>query len=315
MYLKVDPLLILLYLISDPPLSEQDIPIGLWLCHHCRSTQSTNQKIPIKKSGSVSSDSNNMELKRRNSEQISRPATPNGSELNAVKLRLNQKRSVSRSSSLSRASSISDNGSNQDKEKPKESKEPIDPATPVVETSNEEKEKPIAGSVEMIESEQNTNVENKENEKEEKKEEEKKEEEKRKEEKKVEDNEEKEKEEVKMDIDNVEENNKNEEKLGSKEEPTIEQELKEPKITENVIVNNVIENENKSTGGSENIADDNKEIGNEEQSSEPFTTSAFDELIRAAAIMNPRQFELPREYNFYTKFPGDDRGILKTNYF
>ncbi|KAJ6635399.1 PHD finger protein 12 [Pseudolycoriella hygida] len=35
--------------------------------------------------------------------------------------------------------------------------------------------------------------------------------------------------------------------------------------------------------------------------------SPFDELIKAAAILNPRQFELPRNMNIYVQFPGDDR--------
>lgn len=33
----------------------------------------------------------------------------------------------------------------------------------------------------------------------------------------------------------------------------------------------------------------------------------LDELIRAASIMNPRQFELPREMEIYDQFPGTDK--------
>lgn len=33
----------------------------------------------------------------------------------------------------------------------------------------------------------------------------------------------------------------------------------------------------------------------------------LDELIRAATIMNPRQFELPREMEIYDQFPGTDK--------
>lgn len=35
--------------------------------------------------------------------------------------------------------------------------------------------------------------------------------------------------------------------------------------------------------------------------------SPMDELIRAAIIMNPKVFELPRELNIYSQFPGEDR--------
>lgn len=35
--------------------------------------------------------------------------------------------------------------------------------------------------------------------------------------------------------------------------------------------------------------------------------SPFDELIKAAAILNPRQFELPRNMNIFVQFPGGDK--------
>ncbi|KAG4078348.1 hypothetical protein HA402_013058 [Bradysia odoriphaga] len=37
------------------------------------------------------------------------------------------------------------------------------------------------------------------------------------------------------------------------------------------------------------------------------TKSPFDELIKAAAILNPRQFELPRNMNIFVQFPGGDK--------
>lgn len=40
---------------------------------------------------------------------------------------------------------------------------------------------------------------------------------------------------------------------------------------------------------------------------EPLTP--MDELIKAAALMNPRQFELPREMSIFVQFPGADRSI------
>lgn len=36
----------------------------------------------------------------------------------------------------------------------------------------------------------------------------------------------------------------------------------------------------------------------------------LDELIKAASILNPRQFELPRELEIHTQFPGNDKGKL-----
>lgn len=37
------------------------------------------------------------------------------------------------------------------------------------------------------------------------------------------------------------------------------------------------------------------------------TKSPFHELIKAAAILNPRQFELPRNMSIFVQFPGDDK--------
>lgn len=35
--------------------------------------------------------------------------------------------------------------------------------------------------------------------------------------------------------------------------------------------------------------------------------TALDELVKAASLMNPKQFELPRELSFYFNFPGTDK--------
>lgn len=37
------------------------------------------------------------------------------------------------------------------------------------------------------------------------------------------------------------------------------------------------------------------------------TKTPFDELIKAAAILNPRQFELPRNMSIFVQFPGGDK--------
>lgn len=34
----------------------------------------------------------------------------------------------------------------------------------------------------------------------------------------------------------------------------------------------------------------------------------LDELIKAASILNPKQFELPRELEIHSQFPGNDKG-------
>lgn len=36
-------------------------------------------------------------------------------------------------------------------------------------------------------------------------------------------------------------------------------------------------------------------------------TTPMDELIKAATIMNPRVFELPRELEIFSQFPGEDK--------
>ena len=43
----------------------------------------------------------------------------------------------------------------------------------------------------------------------------------------------------------------------------------------------------------------------EPNSNKPLTP--LEELIKAASVMNPRQFELPREMNIYVQFPGTDK--------
>lgn len=53
-------------------------------------------------------------------------------------------------------------------------------------------------------------------------------------------------------------------------------------------------------------AKNNSERRNDESSANLRTS--LDQLIYAASIMNPKQFELPREMNIYPKFPGDDKG-------
>lgn len=51
---------------------------------------------------------------------------------------------------------------------------------------------------------------------------------------------------------------------------------------------------------------ESSECSNGESSTQLRTS--LDQLIYAASIMNPKQFELPREMNIFPKFPGDDKG-------
>lgn len=43
--------------------------------------------------------------------------------------------------------------------------------------------------------------------------------------------------------------------------------------------------------------------------------TSLDQLVYAASIMNPKQFELPRELNIFPKFPGDDKGNVQIDIF
>lgn len=44
-----------------------------------------------------------------------------------------------------------------------------------------------------------------------------------------------------------------------------------------------------------------------ETEEESKVTTPLDELIKAATIMNPRVFELPREMEIFSQFPGEDK--------
>lgn len=60
------------------------------------------------------------------------------------------------------------------------------------------------------------------------------------------------------------------------------------------------------------INDDEEQMnGSEAADTDEETTdfkSPFERLIRAASILNPRQFELPRELTIFPQFPGDEKG-------
>lgn len=61
------------------------------------------------------------------------------------------------------------------------------------------------------------------------------------------------------------------------------------------------------SGTSDKSAKQSQNITTTEVSDPDKTKSPFDELIKAAAILNPRQFELPRNMNIFVQFPGGDK--------
>lgn len=65
----------------------------------------------------------------------------------------------------------------------------------------------------------------------------------------------------------------------------------------------------KSSASSETSTVEKKETEptSEQVVEPPKEPSPFTQLIRAATIMNPKVFELPREFNIYPQFPGEDK--------
>lgn len=57
-----------------------------------------------------------------------------------------------------------------------------------------------------------------------------------------------------------------------------------------------------------------KEKEDEQPTEEAKILTPFEELVRAATIMNPKVFELPREMSIFSQFPGEDKSKLnRTN--
>lgn len=379
-------LLFFFFTFSDPPLNKEDIPAGLWLCHHCRTTQASTsiQKPQSKKSSSISIDAASIESgqsSRRNSEQLSRPTTPNGSELNAAKIRLNKNRATSRSSSRSRASSISDNGAIHDKDKIKveqaiettdlDTYQDTNITNKVAEVRVDADENKVE-SVPSVEIKAEIEINEEENKTQEKVNEEIHTDELSKENKNDDilndgneredvanneiiieikineesvvdeicivenqttktddDNENNEfKIETTFSIDEIKKLNEEEDKIEKMEignEKTNNQSEPEDKTTVNAVDRAQAEkcgvivsiekfaDKDDEKGGKSVESDIAPEIPKENCLDEMFeddshqSISAFEKLICAASIMNPRQFQLPREYNLHTRFPGDDK--------
>lgn len=214
-------------LCSDPPLSEEDIPSGLWLCHTCRTTQQMQKTNAKSRVNSIEQDLVQME-------QISRPSTPDSSDvtLSAAKMRLMHKRSTSRVSSCSDLSTSTEREAK--RLPPASSTPPLLPPPPPLPSTSAQKSNADNG------------------------------------------------------INGVASNVK----IGAKMNNGI---VADDDATEEILSHN------------EN-AKNNGERQNDESSTNLRTS--LDQLIYAASIMNPKQFELPREMNIYPKFPGDDKGNL-----
>lgn len=88
-----------MFLFSDPPLTEEDIPNGQWLCHNCRMTlKTTNTSSKASSVERVTSITSAAAV-------TSRPNTPSDLELIPLKIRNLRKRSNSRASLCSEYSS------------------------------------------------------------------------------------------------------------------------------------------------------------------------------------------------------------------
>lgn len=276
---------------SDPPLSEEDIPSGLWLCHMCQMLQKqrTSNTCRIMSNDDDTTQNEIQKLKD------SRPSTPITSDgvINAAKVRLNQKRS------LSRVSSSSENSLSSDRElKLKiarvddqcsnsngvEMMENIENNTQTlndeIDEKNDEEQQPISDDVAQIDS----NIES------------------------IEESEFKK---PCEEIIEIKESEKIEEEplqtidVDKIEEPQIEEIKTDSEPKEEVI--EIINDDETLSEEKDDQGSDEIEESAAEESATAFK-SPFDELIRAASILNPRQFELPRELTIFPRFPGDEKG-------
>lgn len=92
---------------------------------------------------------------------------------------------------------------------------------------------------------------------------------------------------------------------------TGKEEAKTEKETEIILVSEDIDN------GDETNVEMNSEnqVQTENEEEEIDLKSPLDELIKAATILNPRQFELPRELAIFPQFPGDEKSKLVFDFF
>lgn len=277
---------------SDPPLSEEDIPSGLWMCHMCQMLQkqrtSNTSKILSNDEDSMHNDIQKL--------KDSRPSTPIASDgvINAAKVRLNQKRS------LSRISSSSENSLSSDRElKVKLTRIDMDQcssnsngAEMIERTENNtltinendirngnEREKPIENAPMEINLPLSANSEFK-----------------------------KPCEEIRENDETKRIDDKSAESMDQYPIDETEKSQQEIRSAEMKTNDEIIELSNDSDENGVEKCDETSEEKTEDSKSD--FKSPFDVLIRAASILNPRQFELPRELTIYPQFPGDEKGKL-----
>lgn len=296
----------------DPPLSEEDIPIGIWLCHMCHMLQ--NQRKPNVSKLNVILDENIAHNETQNYSD-SRSSTPNiaDDQINAAKIRLGQKRNSSRVSSCSENSTYID----------KEVRIKIQRinATDAVNGNEMKMSNTVIESYSVRPQEINTpNQDSVENEKENKIDSEP-------------------SEEPTIDVDETSETTTtattiattftDSDEVNEKEEENETEKREEEKVSseDNSNLESIYDIQIEIEG------DSTENAPNQEVSSEPIdkvkdvhngemlpeiknidevevnVKTPLDELIRAASILNPRQFKLPRELNIFPQFPGDEKGL------
>lgn len=296
---------------SDPPLSEEDIPAGLWLCHMCQMLQKQR----------TSSASSNFNLNEMQKFKDSRPSTPINSDgvINAAKIRLSQKRSSSRVSSCSENSNLSSDReikskisrSNSDQcsngtemidsceytptnVDGKESEAPIelnedvqsDTIEPLVDESDcktaceDISYQPVVVLIKddsLETGDVNTKIESQ-----------------------IEST-------PNVETIDLESEIECESKIQAEIETETEAQPEIETETETKPETN-LETEKTIINGGKMEVDTNDEHTEQNGNEEVVTLkSPLDELIRAATILNPRQFELPRELAIFPQFPGDEK--------
>lgn len=287
-------------------MSEEDIPSGLWLCHMCQMLQK-QRASNTPRIMSNDDDTTQHEIQKLKDSRPSTPITSDG-VINAAKVRLNQKRSLSRVSSSSENSlssdrelkvklvRVDDQCSNSNGVEIVDNIE-INTPTPNDENyvKNGDEQKAASEDVAQIE----CNIQS------------------------GEESEFKKPCEEFIEIKESKESEESEESEESKQSKETEEEppqtldvdkTEEPQIeeikTDNEPKEEVIEITNDNETPSEEKDDQNSDEIEEAATEESATVfkSPFDELIKAASILNPRQFELPRELTIFPRFPGDEKG-------
>lgn len=297
---------------SDPPLSEEDIPIGIWLCHMCQMLQ--NQRKTNASKLDVILDENATHNETQNCSD-SRSSTPNivDGQINAAKIRLGQKRNSSR------VSSCSENSACIDKEV-RIKIQRIDDTdaingnemkllNTVIESYSVQQQQISTPNQDSVENEKENKIDSELSE------------------------------EPMIDVDETPATtttttiattfSDSVEVIEKEEEATETEKIEEEKgssednsnLDSNSEAQIEIERDSTENTPNEDITSESidavecvqngemlPEIENTNEE-EVNVKTPLDELIRAASILNPRQFKLPRELNIFPQFPGDEKGL------